>query len=217
MNHNRNPLRILLADDHEVVRRGLRALLESEPTFQVCAEAANGRDAVRKAKEVTPDVAVIDINMPELNGMEAIRRIRKVSPRTQIVILTMFESERLLREAVGCDVKAYILKSDAARDLITAINAVALSRPFFSPAISSILLDHYAKTPRGEPGEQLTGREREILQMLAEGNSNKDIATALSISVKTAETHRGNILRKLGLHSLTELIRYAIRNQIIEP
>jgi len=214
-----NALRVLVVDDHEVVRRGLCALLESEPDYEVCGEAANGVDAVRKSKQLTPDVAIIDVSMPRLNGLEAARRIRKTSPHTEIILLTMHESESLLRDALECGVRAYVLKSDAGRDLIAAVAAVRRGTPFFSGAISAMLAQAYVDTTEGNiptrTAKGLTAREREIVQLLAEGHSNKEIAVLLELSVKTVETHRSNILRKLGLHSLPDLVRYAIRNQII--
>lgn len=215
-----NPVkRVLIADDHDVVRRGLRALLESETGFEVCGEAIDGREAVRKARQLTPDIAVLDISMPILNGIEAIRHIRAASPRTEVVIITMHDSEDLLRDALKAGARGYVLKSAAGRDLLAAVAALRDGKPFFSPAISELMLEQYL-SHHGASGEagglRLTRREREIIQLLAEGRTNKEVATALSISIKTALTHRSNILRKLGLHSLPALVRYAIRNKIVE-
>lgn len=210
--------RVLIADDHDVVRRGLRALLESENGFAVCGEAIDGREAVRKARQLTPDIAVIDISMPVLNGIEAIGQIRAASPRTEVVIISMHESEDLLRDALKAGARGYVLKSSAGHDLLAAVNALREGKPFFSPAISQMMLDQYLSKGAPEEAEtlRLTRREREIVQLLAEGRTNKEIATSLNISIKTALTHRSNILHKLGLHSLPALVRYAIRNKIIE-
>jgi DNA-binding NarL/FixJ family response regulator len=211
-------LRILVADDHHVVRTGLRSLLETEKGWEVCAEAANGREAVQKAQELTPDVAVLDIGMPLLSGVEATRQIRKVSPKTEVLILTMHDSEVLIREVLEAGARGYILKDDADRNLIAAVDALRRHEPYLSSRISGL----FAKTV-GSLGEdapldrrRLTPREREILQLLAEGKSNKEVAGLLGISVKTAETHRANIMLKLDFHSITELVRYAVRNKIIQ-
>lgn len=210
-------LRIFVADDHEIVRRGLRALIEAEPDWQLCGEAANGRDAVELARDLTPDVIILDISMPELNGLDAARQLRKLAPKSEILILTMHESEELMREVLAAGARGYVLKSDATRDLVAAISALRRHQPFFASSVSGALLDGYLK---GSPPESahcaLTAREREILQMLAEGKSNKDVAAALDISVKTAETHRTNIMRKLKLSSFSGLVRYAVRNKIIQ-
>jgi DNA-binding NarL/FixJ family response regulator len=212
------PLRILVADDHQVVRRGLRALLESKTGWQVCAEAANGREAVEKAKELRPDVAVLDIGVPLLNGMEATRQIRKVSPGTEILILTMHDSEFMIQGVLDAGARGYILKDDADRNLLAAVEALRRHKPYLSSRVSAAASraappDAARTDPLGRP---LTPREREIVQLLAEGKSNKEIATYLKISVKTAETHRANIMVKLRFHSVTELVRYAVKNKIIQ-
>jgi DNA-binding NarL/FixJ family response regulator len=215
------PVRILIADDHHVVRTGLRALLESKTGWQVCAEAANGREAVEKAGQLKPDVAVLDIGMPLLNGVEATRQIRKLSPNTEILILTMHDSELLVQEVLGAGAHGYILKDDADRNLIAAVDALRRHKPYLSSRVSEAA----SKTaqPAGDGWEfnrssrsRLTPREREVLQLLAEGKSNKEVAEILQISVKTAETHRANIMLKLDFHSVTELVRYAVRNKIIQ-
>jgi DNA-binding NarL/FixJ family response regulator len=215
------PVRILIADDHHVVRTGLRALLESKTGWQVCAEAANGREAVEKAGQLKPDVAVLDIGMPLLNGVEATRQIRKLSPKTEILILTMHDSELLVQEVLGAGAHGYILKDDADRNLIAAVDALCRHKPFLSSRVSEAA----SKTPlpHGDGSasnrtsrSRLTPREREVLQLLAEGKSNKEVANILQISVKTAETHRANIMLKLDFHSVTELVRYAVRNKIIQ-
>jgi DNA-binding NarL/FixJ family response regulator len=217
------PVRIIIADDHEIMRRGLRALLEARPEWQVIAEASTGREAVEKAKELQPAVAVLDIGMPELNGLEATRHIVRESPQTQVLILTMHESEQMVRDVLDAGARGYVLKSDAARDLVNAVDALSQHRTFFSSRISDILLQAYLHGPERPLQPQppvrsrLTAREREIVQLLAEGKSNKEVANALNISVKTAETHRTNIMNKLDLHSISELVRYAVRNNIVEP
>lgn len=211
------PVRILVADDHQVVRTGLRALLESKSGWQVCAEAANGREAVEKARELQPDVAVLDIGMPLLNGVEATRQIHKLSPNTEVLILTMHDSELLVQEVLDAGARGYILKDDADRTLIAAVDALRRHKPYLSSRVSEAA----RSVGGGAEGDRssrsrLTPRQREILQLLAEGKSNKEVAGVLGISVKTAETHRANIMLKLNFHSITELVRYAVRNKIIQ-
>jgi DNA-binding NarL/FixJ family response regulator len=212
-------LRILLADDHEIVRRGLKELLEEQPGWTVCAEAANGREAVELAVESRAQVAVLDFSMPELNGLEATRRIRQAAPQIEVLIFTMHGSEELIREVLDAGARGYLLKSDAARQLIPAVESLSRHVPYFSGEVSSVVLDGFLK---GRPvqervsAERLTSREREIVQLLAEGNSNKAIASALDLSVKTVETHRASIMRKLELKSFADIVRFAIRNRIIE-
>ena len=215
-------LRILVADDHDIIRRGLRALLSSKPGWVVCAEAATGREAVTMAEQHKPDVVVMDISMPDLNGLEAARKIRKQLPKTEVVILSLHYSDQLVREIVDAGARAYIMKSDADRDLLIAIEALANHRSFFTSRAAEMLIDGFCRQstvtePRLLMRNRLTSREREIVQLLAEGRSSKEVAVTLGISVKTAETHRANIMRKLELHSVSELVRYAVRNQIIEP
>jgi DNA-binding NarL/FixJ family response regulator len=210
-------IRILVADDHEIVRRGLRALLESQRGWKVVAEASTGSQALEKASEVKPEVAVLDVGMPVLNGLEATRRIRQALPQTEVLILTVHDSEQMAREAISCGARGYLVKSDVGRDLIAAVESVVRHKVFLSPRLAQAEGAEFA-TPSGEvPLARLTTREREIIQLLAEGNGNKDIATRLNISVKTAETHRTNIMRKIGAHSLTDLVRFAIRNRLVEP
>jgi DNA-binding NarL/FixJ family response regulator len=212
------PLRILVADDHQVVRTGLRALLESKAGWQVCAEAANGREAVERAGELQPDVAVLDIGMPLLNGVEATRQIHKVSPQTEILILTMHDSEHMVQGVLDAGARGYILKDDADRNLLAAVEALRRHKPYLSSRVSAAA-SRTASSGGAEgkrPARRLTPREREIVQLLAEGKSNKEIATYLNISVKTAETHRANIMLKLNFHSVTELVRYAVKNRIIQ-
>ena len=214
-------VRMLVADDHEVVRRGVRTLLEAQPGWQVSGEADNGREAVEKAKALKPDVVVLDIAMPELNGLEATSLILKAVPVAQVLILTMHDSEQLVRRVLGSGARGYVLKSDAARDLVAAIEALLQHKLFFSSRISEVVLEEYLRSARHSRPEAseglLTMREREIVQLLAEGNSNKEIASTLGIKLKTVETHRANITRKLGVHSVGELVRYAIRNKMVQP
>src|SRR6266403_473357 len=202
------PVRILIADDHQVVRTGLRALLESRTGWQVCAEAANGREAVEKAGQLKPDVAVLDIGMPLLNGVEATRQIRKLSPQTEI----------LIHEVLGAGAHGYILKDDADRNLVAAVDALRRHKPYLSSRVSESVCNPAGSDGSFNPSSRsrLTPREREVLQLLAEGKSNKEVAGFLGISVKTAETHRANIMLKLDFHSVTELVRYAVRNKIIQ-
>ena len=212
------PLRILVADDHQVVRTGLRTLLESKTGWQVCAEAANGREAVEKAGELQPDVAVLDIGMPLLNGVDATRQIRRVSPKTEILILTMHDSEHMIQGVLDAGAHGYILKDDADRNLLAAVDSLRRHKPYLSSRVSGAASAAQATADRSErPARRLTPREREIVQLLAEGKSNKEIATYLNISVKTAETHRANIMLKMNFHSVTELVRYAVKNKIIQP
>jgi len=212
-------LRILIADDHAVVRAGLRTLLESRQGWAVVAEAADGRDAVEKALKYKPDVAVLDIGMPLLNGVESTRRIRASLPATEILILTMHESDDLVQQVVQAGARGYVLKDEADRVLLAAVDAARQHKPYFSTRISSTRSTDELTPPDGTKSSRprLTPREREILQLLAEGKSNKEVANLLGISVNTAEAHRANIMLKLGLHSLAELVHYAVRNQIIKP
>lgn len=215
-------VRILVADDHDVVRQGLRSLLETQSGWEVCAEAVTGREAVKKAKESKPDVVVMDISMPELNGLEATRQILKAVPQAEVLILTMHDSEELIREVLDAGARGYVLKSDAGRDLVAAVDALRQHNPFLTSRVSEMVLHGYLRrdthSNKEEPARsRLTQREREVVQLLAEGKSNKETAATLGISVKTAETHRANIMNKLGLHSVTELVRYAVRNKIVEP
>lgn len=211
-------LRILIADDHEIIRRGLRDLLSSEPGWQVVAEARDGREAVQLAREMKPDVVVIDLTMPELNGLTATKEILKFSPKTEVVVLTMHQAEEGMREVLESGARGYVYKSDAGKDLVAAVSAVASHKPYFTPSVAALVLDEYLHGHKSAVAEQrLSNREREIVQLLAEGKTNKQVATSLGISVKTAEAHRVNINRKLGLRSVSELVRYAIRNGIVAP
>ena len=212
-------IRILLADDHTVVRKGLRLLLESHPGFQVIGDAADGRDAVSLAGEHTPDVVVMDVAMPGLNGIEAARQISAKLPHTAIVFLSMHSDESYVLKALKAGARAYLLKDSAEHDLIAAVIAVSEGKAFFSPAISKMMVEDYMRQMQErhieDSYELLTTREREVLQLLAEGKNNKEVAAILNLSLYTVETHRGNILQKLNLHSGAELILYAIRKGVI--
>jgi DNA-binding NarL/FixJ family response regulator len=210
-------LRILVADDHDVIKRGLRALLESKPHWTVVAQASNGREAVKQAEMHKPDVAVLDISMPELSGLEAARRIRKVTPETEILFLTVHNSAHMVQEALDAGGRGYVLKSDVGSDLLVAVETVLKHKAFISRGVSGVSYSTKSKESRKLFDVCLTSREREVLQILAEGKSTKEVATLLNIAVKTAETHRTNIMRKLDLHSVSELVLYAIRNQVVEP
>ena len=211
-------LRILIADDHEVVRRGVRALLEDRPGWVICDEAVDGREAVEKTGRLRPDVVILDIGMPLLNGLEAARQVRLVSPESEVLILTMHESEQVVREVLAAGARGYVLKSDAGRDLVRAVEALARHKTFFTSNVAEFVLRGFLDGG-GEEGEpsMLTPREREVVQLLAEGKSNQEAADALGISVRTVETHRANVMRKLNCQSLSDLVRYAIRNNITNP
>ncbi len=212
-------VRILLADDHTVMRAGLRALLERQPNLEVVGEAEDGRQTLELASSHVPDVVVMDIAMPNLNGVEATRRMVSKQPTISVVILSMYSDESYVMRALAAGARAYLLKDSAVTDLIRAIEAVSRGKSFFSPKISRILAEEYVRALKqkgvADSYELLTPREREILQLLAEGKTNKEVATSLNISVYTAETHRGNILQKLNLHSSAELVLYAVRKGII--
>jgi DNA-binding NarL/FixJ family response regulator len=213
-------LRILIADDHEVIRRGLKTLLSAKPGWVVCAEAATGRDAITKAEQHRPDIAVMDIAMPELNGLEAGRKILKMLPKTEILVFSAHYSDQLVREVIEAGARAYVLKSDADQDLFPAIEALVNHRPFFTAGDAEILINDAFREdslPMGMKHKHLTSREREVVQLVAEGRSSKEVAGLLGISTKTAETHRANLMRKLELHSAVDVVRYAVRNTIIEP
>jgi len=212
-------VRILVADDHEVVRKGVCSLLETHPGWTVVGEAITGRDAVKKAAKLKPDVVILDYSMPELNGLEAIRQILKAAPQTEVLALTMYDSEQVTRHVLAAGARGYVLKSDAVRNLVAAVEALCQHKPFLTSAVSEMVIRDFQKSNRSEvsmPGDRLTQREREIVQLLAEGKSNKEVASLLGISIKTAETHRRNVLGKLNLHSISDLVHYAIRNKIIE-
>jgi|SRR5579872_1282102 len=212
--------RILVVDDHEVVRLGIRAMLEGHEGWEVCGEGADGREGVDKAAQLRPDLVILDLNMPRLNGLGAARQIFRNESRPQILVLTDSYSEGGMREALEIGVRGFVLKSDPGSDLLAAIDALQKGRPFFTSRLADLLLDGYLNFGSGRSEEEtsapgLTIREREVIQLLAEGGSTKDVAHVLGLSVKTAETHRSNIMRKLRLHSLSELVLYAVRNGIV--
>jgi DNA-binding NarL/FixJ family response regulator len=214
------PLRILVADDHEVMRNGVRALIEHEPGWQVCGTATNGREAVETAKKLKPEVVVLDMTMPELDGLGALRQIKHALPKTEVVIFSAYHSEEVIEELFNAGAKSYIQKSDCGRHLVAAIKSLVEHRPFFTREVSQIL---FAKLLSSSPGKKQNGqghpvtkREREVVRLLASGSSNKDVANAMGISIRTVETHRATLMRKLGLDSLAALVRYAIRNNIID-
>lgn len=224
-------LRILIADDHEVARRGIRSVLESHPGWEVCAEAKDGREAVDLAATVRPDLVLLDIGMPNLNGLEAARQILAASPNVAILILTMHDSDNVVREVLRAGARGFLLKSDAGRDLISAVEALQLQRTFFTTRVSQMVLNGFlsrdsrsdsvvrhvdASVDGGSSMDLLTAREREVIQLLAEGRTSKEVAVTLNLSTKTAETHRTNLMRKLGLHSVADLTRYAVRNGIVQ-
>ena len=215
------PVRILIADDHEVVRHGIRALLESHTGWEVAGEAVTGRQALEEARRLAPDVVIMDISMPDMNGLEATRQIRKEVPDSEVLILSVHDSEQLVREVLEAGARGYVLKSDAGRDLIAAVETLCHHKPFFTAKVSEMMLEGFLKAGSGSDSGKatlgsLTSREREIVQLLAEGQSNKEIADILRISVKTVETHRSHIMTKLNLHSMSDLVRYAVRNQLIQ-
>lgn len=213
-------IRILIADDHTVIRSGLKLLLEQQPDFRVVAEANDGREAVELVLKEHPEVAILDIGMPLMNGIEATQQIVTKEPRTQVVILSMHSDEGYVLRALKAGAKAYILKNSAETDLIRAVHSVAEGKSFFSPAISKMLLEDYVRQIRDKNVEDsydlLTPREREVLQLLAEGRTNKEVANLLKLSVYTVDAHRGNILQKLNLHGVPEMILYAVRKGIIQ-
>ena len=212
--------RILIADDHEVVREGMRALIEHEEGWEVCGIATNGQQAVETAKRLKPEVVVLDMAMPELDGLEALRQIKRALPNTEVVVFSAHHSEDVIEQLFDAGAKSYIQKSDASRYLVTAIKSLAEHRPFFTPEISQILFAKFfsagARKKQSGLEHSLTTREREIVRLLAEGHSNKEVASSLGISIRTTETHRATLMRKLELESLAALVRYAIRNNIIE-
>lgn len=215
-----NNLRILIADDHDIVRKGLRMLLEEHPGWEVCGEARSGREAVERAAELTPHVVVIDVSMPDLNGLEATRQIRKSCPKTEVLVITYHDSDEMAGEVLDAGARGYVLKSDSNRDLVHAVEALSQHKPFFTARVTEIFLANRGSRitdPAESMRNRLTMREREILQLLAEGKTTKEVASALGIAIKTSDTHRTNIMRKLDAHSVAELVRYAIRNKVVEP
>jgi DNA-binding NarL/FixJ family response regulator len=215
-------LRILLADDHEIVRRGLCALLQKHEGWEVIGECSDGRDAVEKAKQLKPDVVILDVGMPNLNGLAATRQLSRQDPHCKIIVLTITDTDQIVQEALDAGARGFVLKSDAARDLVSAVEALQRNRMFLTPRVNDMVLagflDRGHRASHGEPPElpKLTPREGEVIQLLAEGKSSKEVASLLNLSTKTAETHRSNIMRKLGFHSIRDLVVYAVKNNIIQ-
>jgi DNA-binding NarL/FixJ family response regulator len=213
-------LRIVVADDHPLMRRGICSLLESEPGWKVVAEASNGREAVEAMTRSKPDVLVIDLAMPELNGLTATREILRALPKTQVVLLTMHNTEQVIREVLESGARGFVLKSDAGQNLVAAVKAVAAGKPFFTPNVADVVLKGYLRC-NSKSGSRanlpvLTTRELQVMQLLAEGKANKAVANAMQISVKTVEAHRSNINRKLSIKTTSDLVRYAVRNGIVD-
>jgi DNA-binding NarL/FixJ family response regulator len=213
-------LRLLLGDDHAMLRHGLKKILEDRHDWRVVAEAGNGRDAVREATTLKPDIAVLDIGMPLLNGLEATRQIIRNAPSVRVLILSMHSDQAYVSQAVQAGAKGYVLKESAATELVDAISALASGKSFFSPPVAQVVFDDYTRrlTAKGimDPYDALSEREREVLQLVAEGRSSKEIGELLSISPATVETHRSHLLQKLGLHNTVEVVRYAARRGIVQ-
>jgi two-component system response regulator NreC len=209
------PVRIVLADDHVLVRQGLRSLLEKEK-FQVVAEASDGQEAVRLTETHQPDIAILDVSMPILNGINAARELGRSCPKTKSILLTQHEDEEYIREALEAGVKGYVLKSQVANDLVLAIQQVSRGQVYLSPGIARTVVEAY-RSKSDSPSESLTAREKQVLQLIAEGKSTRDTASLLGISVKTAESHRMNLMRKLDVHETASLVRYAVRRGFVQP
>jgi DNA-binding NarL/FixJ family response regulator len=215
-------LRILIADDHEVVRHGLCGLLKAHDGWEVCGEAKDGREAVEMAKQLKPDVVILDVGMPNLNGLAATRQLTQHNPNQKVIVLTITDTDQVIREALDAGAKGFVLKSDAARDLVAAVEALQRNRMFFTSRVNEMVLAGFLDKGHSEfKGEtsklpKLTPREAEVIQLLAEGKSSKEVATILNLSTKTAETHRSNIMRKLGFHSIRDIVVYAVKNNIIQ-
>ena len=213
-------LEVLVADDHDIVRRGLRDLIERQPGWKVVGEATNGREAVEKAKQLKPDVSILDISMPSMNGLEAARQIAASGSPTKVLILTIHHSDPLIQQMVEAGVRGYVLKTDAASDLVQAVEALRRNKTFFTSKVAQAFIDGQQKPVKTSNGDdralRLTPRQREIVQLLADGKSSREIASMLGTTFKTIETHRANIMRRLECHSVSELVRYAIRNDLIQ-
>ncbi|MBV9505811.1 MAG: response regulator transcription factor [Acidobacteriia bacterium] len=208
-------IRILLADDHAVVRQGFKMILQSQPDMEIVGEAGNGREAIELSDKFKPDVVVMDVAMPELNGIEATRRVTAAAPHVRVIALSMHKDSVYVREVLRAGARGYLLKDSGSDDLVSAVRAVARGEGYLSPAVSDAVLDDYRRHVT-DPIDLLSSREREVLQMLAEGKTNKEIAGVLNLSVYTVDAHRGRIMEKLNLHSINELVRFAVRNGLID-
>lgn len=208
-------IRVVLADDHVLVRQGLKSLLEREK-FQVVAEATDGQEVIRLAETLHPDIAVMDISMPTLNGIDAARELARTCPKTKVVLLTQSDEEQYVCEALQAKVSGYVLKSQVANDLIHALQQVSRGEIYLSPGVSRAVVEAY-RSKSEKPSDPLSGRERQVLQLIAEGRSTKDVASLLNISVKTAESHRSRIMQKLDIHETASLVRYAVRRGLVQP
>src|SRR4029077_18344968 len=215
-------LRILVADDHELVRRGLCTLLQAHEDWEICGEAVDGREAVEKAKQLKPDVIILDVGMPNLNGLDATRQLCRQNAHYKVIVLTITDTDQVIREALDAGARGFVLKSDAARDLVSAVEALQRNRLFFTPRVNDMVLAGFLETGQNGTSRRPpkvptpTPREREVIQLVAEGKSSKEVASVLNLSTKTAETHRSNIMRKLGFHSIRDIVVYAIQNNIIQ-
>ena len=208
--------RIIIVDDHDAIRRGVRQLLETTPYYQVVGEAADGRTGLEVARETKPDIAIIDYSVPEMNGLDLAHALKRELPRIEILLYTMHDREEIIMEVLRAGVRGFVLKSDTERHLITALDALSIRRPYFSGAVSDTLLEQFLESKPHLSASSLTHREREVVQQVAEGRINKEIAARLNISVKTVETHRASAMRKLKLRTTADLVRYAVRNQLIQ-
>ena len=210
--------RILVADDHEVVRKGLIDILKQKPEWQVCGEAADGREAIELAKQLMPDVIVMDISMPRLNGLEATRHLMKENPATKVLVLTFHDSDQVIRSVLDAGARGFLLKSDSACELVAAVDALLGNKTYFTSKVAAMVLEGYLRggSPFAADPSPLTARERQVVQLLAEGSSTKEVAVSLGLSSKTAETHRSNIMRKLQIHCVSDLVLYAVRNNIVQ-
>lgn len=209
--------RVLIVDDHDALRRGIRALIETRPNFMVVAEAASGHAAIEEARRTAPDIAIIDYSLPELNGLDLTVALKRELPRMEILVYTMQGRDEIITGVLKAGARGYVMKSDSEEHLLAALDALSLRRPYFSGAVSDALLKQFLQTNRQINADVLTHREREVVQLIAEGKINKQIASMLAISVKTVETHRASAMQKLNLRTTADLVRYAVRNSLIEP
>jgi DNA-binding NarL/FixJ family response regulator len=214
-------LRILIADDHDVIRRGLKTVLETHPGWIVCGEAHTGREAVAKSEELKPDVVILDVNMPEMSGLDAVRKIREILPKTETLMLSLEYSDQLVAGCIDAGARGYMIKADAGTQIVSAVEALGNHKPFFTPRVKDAVLGENAvvgdlRDGRRTTRERLTAREREVVRLISEGKHSREVSATLGISVKTVETHRANIMRKLDIHCMGDLVRYALRNRLID-